>query len=336
MNVVWVAFLTGLTTGGISCLAVQGGLLASSIASVQGEGSRRRLGYVAAFLASKLVAYSILGYLLGAIGSTLVLSPKLMGTIQILAGLFMVWAAIRVLNIHPIFRYGVITPPRWAYRLLKGQTHSVSFFGPAALGFLTVLMPCGVTQATMVIAIASGSPLMGAAIMGAFVLGTSPIFFALGASVVELVKRPAFSYIAAAVVVVFAVLSINGGMALHGSFYTIQNLLSVAAMSPEDLANIHGRIAGVTRGIQEVTIKVTDRGYESSAGTIHAGVPVRLTLTTDNTRGCTRVFTIPNMDITQTLEETDTKVVEFTPTTSGRLAYTCGMGMYTGAFTVIN
>jgi len=324
MNVVWLAFLTGLTTGGLSCLVVQGGLLASSIAS----GNNRWVS-VGSFLIAKLLSYILLGYFLGAIGATLLLTPKLLGTIQMMAGLFMVWTALRLLNIHPVFRYGVFQPPRWTYRLLKGKT-------PAILGFLTVLMPCGVTQATMAIAIASGNPFMGAAIMGAFVLGTSPIFFALGASVVELMKRPAFSYLAAGVVTLFAVLSINGGLALHGSFYTIQNLISVAAMSPEELANIHGRIAGVTRGIQEVTINVKDRGYEASATTIRAGMPVRLTLMTDNTRGCTRAFTIPELNISETLDETGRKVLEFTPTKTGRLAYACGMGMYTGAFAVIN
>jgi hypothetical protein len=32
MSEIMVAFITGLTTGGLSCLAVQGGLLASSLA----------------------------------------------------------------------------------------------------------------------------------------------------------------------------------------------------------------------------------------------------------------------------------------------------------------
>ncbi len=339
MNVIWIAFLTGLTTGGLSCIAVQGGLLASSIASAQGEDQeiKRKWVYVGAFLFAKFVAYVILGYLLGAIGSTFLLTSKLLGTLQIFAGFFMLWASLRFLNIHPIFRYGIIRPPRWVYRLLKRQSQKTSFFGPVALGFLTVLMPCGVTQATMTVAIASGSPLIGAAIMGAFVLGTSPVFFVLGASIVELLKRPAFSYMAAAMVVVFAVLSINGGMALRGSFYTLQNIWLAATISPEDLARLNGRIASVdSDGNQIVTIQVGNRGYQSSAGTLRTGVPVRLNLVTDNVKGCTKVFTIPNMNLTETLDETGTKLVEFTPTKAGRLAYTCGMGMYTGAFTVIN
>ena len=35
----WVIFITGLTVGGLTCLAVQGGLLASVIAARDGESS---------------------------------------------------------------------------------------------------------------------------------------------------------------------------------------------------------------------------------------------------------------------------------------------------------
>lgn len=36
----WVIFLTGLTVGGLTCLAVQGGLLASVIAAKESEGEK--------------------------------------------------------------------------------------------------------------------------------------------------------------------------------------------------------------------------------------------------------------------------------------------------------
>lgn len=340
MNLLWVAFLTGLTTGGISCVAVQGGLLASSIASVQRndapESMAGRWRYVGAFLIAKLLGYILLGYFLGLLGASLFLTPKIMGALQIAAGIFMFWAAARILDIHPIFRYGVIQPPRWVYRLLKNQTKNATLFGPALLGFLTVLMPCGVTQATMAMAVASGNPWLGAGIMGAFVLGTSPIFFALGASVAGLLQRKAFSYAAAAVVVIFAIMSINGGMALRGSFYTLQNIWRAAAASPDELAGLGGEAVGVTDGKQKVTIHVRSDGYRTSVSTLKAGVPVQLALVTNNTQGCSRAFTIPELNISQTLPATGTELVEFTPKKTGRLAYSCGMGMYTGSFTVIN
>jgi hypothetical protein len=39
-----VVFLTGLTTGGLSCLAVQGGLLASSVAHQAEKDAQKALG----------------------------------------------------------------------------------------------------------------------------------------------------------------------------------------------------------------------------------------------------------------------------------------------------
>jgi sulfite exporter TauE/SafE len=326
MSILWISFLTGLTTGGISCLAVQGGLLASAM-----NKQSNRWQQVGMFVVTKLLGYTLLGFLLGLIGSTLNLTPKVLGWVQMGAGLFMVATALRMIDAHPIFRYFVITPPRWAFRLMKNTSRSQSLFAPAILGFLTILLPCGVTQATMAVAVASGNPFSGAAIMFAFILGTSPVFFVLGATVVELLQKKAFSYAAAAIIFVFAVLSINGGLGLMGSPYTLQNYYLAATGKFAE-----GSTAEVTGGIQNVTITVTSRGYSSSVTTLKRGVPVRLTLATNNTQGCARAFTIPDLNISKVLPVTGSETIEFTPAKAGRLAYSCSMGMYTGAFAVVD
>lgn len=339
MNTVWLAFIAGLTTGGLSCLAVQGGLLTSTIAS-RGEGADssaikpNKWSVIAMFLVAKLLAYTLLGYMLGLVGSTFTFAPKLMGTIQIVVGLFMIATAARILDIHPIFRYVVIQPPKWVYRLSKVQSRNASLITPAVLGFLTILMPCGVTQATMAVAVSTGNPMLGAAIMFAFVLGTSPVFFALGASIVELLQKKSFSYVAAAVIAVFGILSVNGGMGLRGSFYTLQNIYKAATTDVSQLGSI-GNLAPIVDGFQKVDIKVQDNGYKASASELKVGVPVRVTLSTNRTRGCSRAFTMADYGVTKVLPETGEEVVEFTPNKVGRLAYACSMGMYTGSFTVI-
>lgn len=339
MNVIWFAFLTGLTTGGISCLAVQGGLLASAITTPEDvvltgvAKLKHKMSQVGMFVGTKLLSHTILGFFLGYLGSTLSLAPKTLGYVQIVVGLFMLATALRIANVHPIFRYFVIQPPRWAFRLLKNTSRSESFFAPALLGLFTVLMPCGVTQATMAVAIASGSPWLGASIMFAFILGTSPIFFALGATVVELLQKKIFSYAAAGIVALFAIMSINGGMGLTGSVYTLQNFYK-AATTPISAIE-PGSVAGVTDGVQEATITVRSNGYSSSVSTLKKDVPVRLTLVTNRTGGCARAFTIPDLRISKILPETGTEIIEFTPKKTGRLAYSCSMGMYTGQFTVI-
>src|SRR3990172_7772474 len=111
MSNFWLAFITGLTSGGISCFAVQGGLLTSAIASSEELDISRSLKAKSLifFLAAKLIAYTILGFLLGFLGASLNISPKAQGVMQIFIGLFMLATAARLLNLHPIFRYFVIT-----------------------------------------------------------------------------------------------------------------------------------------------------------------------------------------------------------------------------------
>lgn len=345
MNIVWLAFITGLTTGGLSCLAVQGGLLASTLSVKQEEElvdgaqknpSRSRLYSISIFLLAKLISHTVLGFFLGLLGSTLLLTPKLLGWVQIIAGLYMLATAARILKIHPIFRFTVLEPPAWIYKYMRKKSRNADWFTPGLLGFLTVFIPCGVTQATMALAVASASPMLGTSLMAAFVLGTSPIFFALGATMVELMKRTFFSYAAAGVILLFGLLSINGGLGLHGSVYTLQNFYKAAVTPVEKLLASGGEVAGVTQnGMQEVTIDVRSNGYTASATTLKAGVPVRLRLSSKNTQGCSRAFTIPELDISKVLPATGEEEIVFTPKETGRLAYSCSMGMYTGAFTVV-
>lgn len=342
MEPIWIAFLTGLTTGGLSCLAVQGGLLASAVSQrnqlhfEEHNLQKGRAGAVALFLGTKILSHVLLGFLLGFVGSMFILTPKLLGFVQIVVGLYLVGTAARIAGVHPIFRYTVIQPPTWVYRLLKRNSRDASWFAPGVMGFLTILMPCGVTQAMMVTAIATRNPFVSAGIMGAFVLGTSPVFFLLGVTVIEFLKRKIFAYAAAVLIAGFGLLSINGGMVLRGSFYTFQNFYRAATMDVSSFAVASGQVAGTASdGKQDVTIYVAGNGYHSSATVLKSGIPVRLSLVTNNTQGCARAFTIPEYNISKILPPTGTETVEFTPQKQGVLAYTCAMGMYTGQFNVI-
>jgi sulfite exporter TauE/SafE len=318
MNNVLFAFITGLTTGGFSCFAVQGGLLASALTE---ENKKKGL---LVFLISKLIAYTILGFILGYLGASLNISPKFQGYMQIFVGLFMLLTAARLLNLHPIFRYFVIQPPKSVLRLLKNQSQATSIFTPAILGAMTVLIPCGVTQAMLLYAIGSGSPLWGAEIMFAFTLGTSPVFFAIGLAATELLKKKAFNYVAAAFILAIGILSINSGQILRGSVHTLQNYWGV----------IFGENVEVRSG-NVVNIEITNSGYKADVNTLKLGVPVKLVLNSKNVRSCARAFTIPDLNYFKILPENGKEVIEFTPNKLGKLTYTCSMGMYTGSFNVV-
>jgi uncharacterized protein len=336
MQNIWLAFLTGLTTGGISCLAVQGGLLASGVADTTEKKMFGKTTKVGSFLLAKLVAYTILGFALGSLGSKLVLTPGFLGAMQIAAGVFMLMTAGRLLDIHPIFRHFVIQPPKFVLRRLRTESKVDSVFTPAILGFLTVLIPCGVTQAMMAVSIASGSAVIGAGIMFAFVLGTSPVFFAMGMAASELFKKKAFAYAASLVIVFLGLMSINTGQALRGSVHTAQNYALAAKSIFKSVPVLAGQVAGIKNGVQEVTINAYSNGYTSETNTLKANVPVRLTVISNDVTSCARSFIIPSLGISQILPQDGAQVIEFTPTKDGLLSFSCGMGMYTGQFTVVN
>ena len=328
----WLAFLTGLTTGGISCFAVQGGLLTSALINDEeiniSKGLRTRT--LTVFLISKLIAYTILGFILGAIGSSLLITPKVQGWLQIIIGIYMIITAANLVNLHPFFKHFVITPPKFIFRILRNQTKVKSFFTPVILGTLTILIPCGVTQAMMLLAVSTSNPVVSASIMFAFILGTIPVFFVIGMAANELFKRKALAVLAALVVASMGILSINSGQVLRGSVHTIQNYWRVAFDS-----EAADTLATVNSGVQEVTINVSAHGYTANVNTLKVGVPVKLTLITNGVASCARAFTIPDYNLSKILPQTGTETMEFTPTKTGLLTYTCSMGMYTGSFNVI-
>jgi sulfite exporter TauE/SafE len=178
----WAIFLTGLTTGGVACAAMQGGLLASVIAARRqiDEPWHREWRAVGLFLGAKLVAHLLLGFALGLLGSLFVPNLVVRLIFQTIAGLFMVVVALNLLEAHPFFQKFTLHFPKKIGKLIFRSTKVRSWYAPALLGALTIFVPCGVTQAMEVLAINSGSPTQGALIPGTFVLGTTPIFAAIG------------------------------------------------------------------------------------------------------------------------------------------------------------
>lgn len=243
---------------------------------------------------------------------------------QIFIGLFMILTALRFLNVHPFFRYFTLKPSKKVFKLLKSQTL------PVILGTLTVLVPCGVTSGMMLLAIAGKDPVWGALTMFFFTLGTLPVFFLIGLSAMRLLKKRAFSIIAAFFIVIMGIISINSGQILRGSVHTVQNYRKVLIGTTREAKN-----AVFKSGFQEATIYVTNSGYKSDTNTFKVGVPVKLTLISDNTRNCTRSFSIPSLNYFKLLPVSGKEVVEFTPNELGTFVYTCSMGMYTGSFNVI-
>ncbi len=374
---IFLAFITGLTTGGLSCLAVQGGLLASSLAKqiekdVQSQTVKKKgkkvlrqpnranlTRPILAFLTAKLLAYTILGFLLGFVGQMFQLSLAARAFLQIAIGIFMLGTALRMLNVHPMFRYFAFEPPAFLRRKLRktaANADGTSLGTPVLLGLMTVLIPCGVTQAMMAVALSSGSPTEGAALMFAFTLGTSPVFFAVAYFATQLGKKleKHFMRFVAVVVLLLALVTIDGGVTLTGSPFSFTRLISRAFAPPQEAyaAPAPGELQAyqVNPGesapnpdalaAQEkasasdgsvITVNVHNTRYVPDVVRAKADVPVQLYLISENVHSCSLAFIIPKLNVQELLEPTDVAVIDIPAQPKGtRMPFMCSMGMFTG------
>lgn len=230
-------FLTGLLVGGLSCLAVQGGLLASTVAMQEEEKLEKKSKKtgtaipILSFLGAKLVAYTLFGFLLGWFGSLFQLSLTAQVIMQTFVIIFMFGTALNILEVHPIFRYFAIAPPKFLTRRIRNQSKSKSVFAPAILGAFTVFIPCGTTQAMMALAIGSGSAVTGALILFAFILGTTPLFFILGFFATKLgdAYQKRFLKVAAVALILLAFFNLRNTLALAGVNLNLSRTVSQSA-----------------------------------------------------------------------------------------------------------
>lgn len=380
----WLIFITGLTTGGLSCLAVQGGLLANVIAKEterDGDETGKKveeidlkkftnkgelLNYyqthssapkvksllhrkettlaIILFLVSKIIAYTMLGFFLGWLGTMIQLGPIARGVLMLLIAVFMVGTAFRMLNIHPFFNIFNVNPPKYVRSFIRrfSKNASSDVATPITLGALTVLIPCGITQAMMVLAIGTGSPIAGALIMFSFTLGASPLFFILAYFTTRLGEKLQAHFVRAVaiILIIFGLFSLESGLNLIGSpisfniikqSYNQENSQIATVDRPSGEVNSQPKSGeSANPKDQTINIKVEDYGYYPSVITARANIPTKIVLTSDDVYSCSRSFVIPSLNIQKFLPDTGTETIEISAQKPGTLRYSCSMGMYTG------
>lgn len=353
----WVVFVTGLTTGGLTCLAIQGGLLATilaqpvtvSTAPKRKHPSKKRhktspqtqvilarnLIPVINFLLAKIFSHALLGFGLGALGGAVQITPATRAILQLAAGFFMLGTALNMYNVHPVFRYFAIQPPRVFTRLIRNQSKSREIFTPALLGLLTVLIPCGTTQAMAVLAISSGNALTGAVIMTVFVLGTSPTFLLLGFLAMRLLGglKQVFATVTALLILFLGIIAVDSGLNLLGSPLAPRRVITAML----DLDRVSGSTVEAisANGVQEIRIQAHYSGYIPNQIQVQRGQPIRLRVFTKENYTCSSEFVIPALNIYRVLPATGETVINLPPQNTGRLYFSCGMGMFTGTIIIV-
>ncbi len=335
-------FVTGILSGGVSCMAVQGGLLTATIASMihtgKQENTRRTIILATgAFLAAKLVIHTLFGALLGLFGETIAVSISVTSGMLLLASLFMIGSAFNILGVHPIFRYFVIQPPRFLTRYIRSQSKTGVWFAPFFLGLLTIFIPCGVTQAMMVDAIATGSPFSGALTLFSFILGTTVVFL-VGAFAIGTIPgriQGILQKVGALLVLLLALWNMWNVFGIWGFATRMETLARAGVCQIVFCDDQTGTRAEKQAPTTHPIITITAQGYEVDNAIIPRGGTIELTVTNTTGNSCIQVFTIPAVGIYKVIPVGTTEKFTFqVPKGKTEIPFSCSMGMYRGTLYV--
>ncbi|MDR2514539.1 MAG: sulfite exporter TauE/SafE family protein [Christensenellaceae bacterium] len=355
--------LIGLTTS-LHCVGMCGGI---SLSQSLPSGAQK-----AAFLPGlwynlgRVLSYAAVGLALGGAGALLgggagfSMPTAAQGALKIVAGLLMAAAGLNLLGVFPWLRVLSLRLPRG----LGGRRG-----GPFTLGLLNGLMPCGPLQSMQIVALASGSPILGALSMLAFGLGTLPLMLGFGAAVALLGRRfrRAVSAIGAGLMAVLGLLMLAQGTSLTGLLTQERLLLLVLALLGLGLVAAIPFKKPFARGIWVLALLLAlllpqlgangiqsggnaDRAERTGGGQtvrstlepgaypdieVEAGLPLTWVIDAPqgSVNGCNNRMLIPECGIEYAFKTGENTIV-FTPERAGVLPYSCWMGMIRGSIIV--
>lgn len=336
-------FVVGLLTS-VHCIAMCGGINLSQSLPRAAQNGQNKTTPRAAFLpnlcynAGRVCSYTIIGFVLGFAGflmggADMSISTTLQGVIKILAGICMVLMGINMLGLFPALRWLSLRISTSIARL--AGHHRTTGLSPFLIGLLNGVMPCGPLQAMWIVALASANPLVGALSMLSFALGTVPLMLGLGSVIAALGRKftRQVMLVGSVMVVVLGLAIFSQGTSLTGWSIPMQHNCAMCAGSSEDTVANVDTVTEVVDGAQVVYSTLSARTYPSIS--VQAGVPVRWII--DAPQGsitsCNRRMILSAYDITYTLESGE-NIIEFTPTETGSVDYTCWMGMLHGSINV--
>lgn len=312
-----ILFVVGLLTS-LHCIAMCGGINLSQCVSSKADAAgsfKKKLKPSILYNLGRVISYTIIGGVVGALGSVLSFSGTAKGTVAIIAGVFMLIMGLNMMNVFPWIKKIV---PRIPKRFAGKVQGAKKGRGPLVVGLLNGFMPCGPMQTMQLYALGTGSFFAGALSMFLFSLGTVPLMFAFGAisSILSSRFTKKLMLVSAALVMVLGVVMVGRGLSQSG--------IALAFANDEI-----GSIARVEENVQLVSTQMEPNVYEPIA--VQVGVPVRWTIIVEegDLNGCNNPITIPKYGVEQKLVIGE-NVIEFTPTSQGNIVYTCWMGMISG------
>jgi sulfite exporter TauE/SafE len=208
--------------GSMHCIGMCGGFVA--MYSLKKPTTQPTLSYHVLYNLGRITTYSLLGGILGSLGSFVAYVGEhrgIPGAVLLIAGLFMVLMGLNIAGVlgkRGLFEETGITTTSAFRNTLRRILALESVWGSFLLGLLLGLLPCGLLYPIFMHAAASGGFVAGMLIMAIFGLSTVPAMMSFGLLMTRLrpyMKR-AFYRAAAVLIVILGLRTFLHGMAFNG------------------------------------------------------------------------------------------------------------------------
>ncbi len=320
----FLLFFVGVLTG-FHCISMCGGFVVSYTTknAINGHKSfKQHLVYGGA----KVFSYAFFGAIFGLIGGVFAFSVGLRGIIAIVAGVFMIFYSLSMLGIGFFRRFQF--NPKFLSKIAS-KKHTGPYKGPFLTGlFGGLFIACGPLQAMYLYAMGTGNAIMGALSLGAFGLGTLPVMLGFGSltTVISHKSTRKILKIAAILVLILGLVMLNRGLTVMGSSVTYDTI-------KDKIIGVESAAVLMEGGYQIINMEVNRYGWEPDSFVLKKGVPAKWNIDVKELTGCNNEIIVRDYNIEIKLEK-GLNVVEFTPTETGTVRWSCWMGMIPGSFIV--
>jgi len=324
----FMLFIIGIFTS-LHCIGMCGGIMLSQSIAKNQYNKFQSIKPALLYNLGRIISYTILGGIVGALGSAFSLSIFTKSALQIFAGIFMIIMGLNISGFSIFRKLNIRVPISMCSIKKKPKT-------PFFIGILNGFMPCGPLQTMQLYALGTGSLTKGALSMFLFSLGTIPLMLGFGALSGILTKGYTKNILkfSGIIVVILGIIMGTRGLSLAG--INIPNISFNKNTEALGINNSSSNIAKPTieNGVQIIKMTADNSGYTPNVLYVQKNIPVKWIINGKELTSCNNGIIIPSIDVQQNLKSGD-NIIEFTPKDKD-ISFSCWMGMIRGVIKVVD
>jgi len=325
----FVLFIVGVLTS-IHCIGMCGGIMLSQSINKDSKSKFDSIKPALLYNAGRVLSYTVIGGIVGALGSVLSLSITAKAGLQIFAGVFMIIMGLNMSGFSLFRKFNIKLP--WSACSVKNKPKT-----PFLIGVLNGLMPCGPLQTMQLYALGTGSAFNGAVSMLLFSLGTVPLMLTFGALSGLITKGYTKTLLkfSGILVVVLGIIMGTRGLALAGINVPSTSTLTASLTGNKTSASATPAAKPtIENGVQIIRMTADGSGYTPNGLYVQKNMPVKWIIDGKALNSCNGQIVATSLNVNKTLQSGE-NVIEFTPKDKD-ISFSCGMGMIRGVIKVVD